>query len=172
MIKVLGIDPGLAFTGFGLVKNNGSHFMHIEHGTITTKKDMEHSKRLLTIYNGIGTLVEKHKPNFAGIESLYFAKNVSSGLLVSQALGVILLALEQHHIPVYEFAPNMIKKTVTGIALADKIQVQHCVKIMLALPDLPKPDHAADALAAAITALTARPRENFMPPNNERTYDV
>lgn len=153
MIKVLGIDPGLAFTGFGVLLNEGAKFKHLEHGTIKTSKDMEHAKRLLAIYDGVCEVVKKHKPDIAGMESLYFSKNVTSGLLVSQAIGVIYLALEHNNIPVYEFAANSIKKTVTGIAKADKIQVQQCVKMILALAEIPKPDHAADALAIAITAV-------------------
>lgn len=150
---VIGVDPGLAFTGFGIIEANGSRFVHVEHGVIATKKETPHGMRLLAIYDGISDLIEKYKPSAAGIESLYFAKNVSSGLLVSQALGVILLAFNQHTIPVCEVAPNTVKKTVTGVAQADKNQVQQCVKLLLGLSEVPKPDHAADALAIAISAV-------------------
>lgn len=161
MMTVLGVDPGLAFTGFGILQNNGSRFLHLVHGTIETTKEMHHGQRLSTIYNGICEVVKKYKPDIAGVESLYFSKNVTSGLLVSQGLGVIFLALEHNKIPFYEFAPNTIKKTVTGVAKAEKTQVQHCVKIILGLPDIPKPNHAADALAVAITAVNSKPIPQF-----------
>lgn len=151
-MTVLGIDPGLGFTGYGLIKKSGSRYFHIEHGVIETTKNQEQGERLFTIYDGLCNLIKLHKPALAGVESLYFAKNVSSGLLVSQALGVILLALKQYEVEVCELAPNTIKKSVTGVAKADKNQVQQCVKIFLGLPEIPKPDHAADALAIAITA--------------------
>lgn len=157
MTTILGIDPGLAFTGFGIIRSDGLRFSHITHGTIATKKSTPHSKRLLAIYDGIVEIAQKYQPDRAALETLYFARNVTSGLLVSQSLGVILLALEHNKIPVYEFAPNTIKKTVTGIAQADKVQVQHCVKVILGLSDIPKPDHAADALAIAVTAVNAMP---------------
>lgn len=151
-MTVLGIDPGLGFTGYGLIKKSGSRYFHIEHGVIETKKNQEQGERLFTIYDALYNLIKIHKPAFAGVESLYFAKNVSSGLLVSQALGVILLVLNQCGVEVCQLAPNTIKKSVTGVARADKNQVQQCVKIFLGLPEIPKPDHAADALAIAITA--------------------
>lgn len=150
---ILGIDPGLAFTGFGIIRAEGSRFVPVAYGTIETKKETPHGQRLLTIYDGIVQLIKEYNPARAGIESLYFSKNVSSGLLVSQALGVILLALNQNNIPVCEIAPNTVKKTVTGVAQADKNQVQQCVKLLLGLHQVPKPDHAADALAIAITAV-------------------
>lgn len=150
---VLGIDPGLAFTGYGLVNAAANKFCHIEHGTIATKKTDSQPVRLEQIYDGTCRIIEQYKPDIAGIETLYFVKNITSGLAVAKSLGVIMLALQQHHIPIREIAPNTVKKTVTGVAKAEKIQVQHCVKIILGLPDIPKPDHAADALAIAISAV-------------------
>ena len=134
---ILGIDPGLAFTGYGIIESKGNRFKHIAHGAIETSKTDTQGKRLSIIYESIVSLIKTHKPEKAGIEALYFAKNVTSGLAVSQSLGVILLALEHCAVPVSEIAPNTVKKTVTGIALADKVQVQHCVKLILGLPDIP-----------------------------------
>lgn len=148
---VLGIDPGLAFTGYGFIDSSKNRFKHIAHGTIETNNTIPQGARLAVIYEKISTLIQRYSPEQVGIEALYFAKNTSSGLLVAQALGVILLAVEHHKLPIREVAPNTVKKTVTGVARAEKVQVQHCVKILLGLQDIPKPDHAADALAIAIT---------------------
>ncbi|PIE98725.1 MAG: crossover junction endodeoxyribonuclease RuvC [Treponema sp.] len=148
---VLGIDPGLAATGFGVVGVSKNRFVHIDHGAIVTSADLSQQDRLVVIYDELSKIVKKYKPSDAGVESLYFAKNVTSALGVSEARGVSLLLLAKNGVATIEYSPNTIKKSVTGIAKADKKQVQHCVKILLGLPDLPKPNHAADALAAAIT---------------------
>ena len=142
---VLGIDPGLAFTGYGFIDSSKNRFKHIAHGTIETNNTIPQGARLAVIYEKISTLIQRYSPEQVGIEALYFAKNTSSGLLVAQAL------VEHHKLPIREVAPNTVKKTVTGVARAEKVQVQHCVKILLGLQDIPKPDHAADALAIAIT---------------------
>ncbi|MDR1470528.1 MAG: crossover junction endodeoxyribonuclease RuvC [Spirochaetaceae bacterium] len=154
--KILGIDPGLASTGWGVIEAAGNRVRHVEHGTIETGAEMPHSKRLAAIYDGVRAVIEKHKPDEAAIETLYFARNVTSALTVSEARGVVLLALEQAGLPVFEARPDDIKKAVVGIGRAEKAQVQEMVKILLALDELPKPDHAADALGAAICAANNR----------------
>lgn len=150
---VIGIDPGISNTGYGLVSFSANKFKHITHGTITTDNKKTQGERLLQIFNGISELIDIYKPSEAGIETLYFAKNVTSALNVSEARGVIFLALANSGVCVSEYAPNTIKKAVTGIALAEKKQVQEAVKLLLGLKEIPKPDHAADALAAAITKI-------------------
>lgn len=150
---VIGIDPGLANTGYGIIEFSQNKFKCIEYGSITTASDKPQGERLLIIFNKISELVKKYKPAEAGIETVYFAKNVTSAITVSEAKGVVLLALAQNGISVSEYAPNAIKKAVTGIAQAEKAQVQNAVKIILGLATVPKPDHAADALAAAITKI-------------------
>lgn len=150
---VIGIDPGLANTGYGVITYTQNRFSCIEYGAITTQPNISQENRLLIIFNSITELLNKFMPNEAGIENVYFGKNVTSAISVSEARGVVLLALAQHNIRVSEYAPNAIKKAVTGIATAEKQQVQEAVKIILGLNKIPKPDHAADALAAAITKI-------------------
>jgi crossover junction endodeoxyribonuclease RuvC len=150
--KIIGIDPGLASTGWGVIEVAGNRLRHLEHGTIETGKDMVHAKRLRAIYDGVKAVIAAHAPNEAAIETLYFARNVSSALTVSEARGVVLLALEQAALPVFEARPDDIKKAVVGHGRAEKAQVQEMVRMLLALDAIPKPDHAADALGAAICA--------------------
>lgn len=150
---VLGIDPGLASTGYGLVESVGSRLCYITHGVIETSSKAPHPERLLAIFLEITAVIDRYSPTEAGMETLYFAKNVSSAMGVAEARGVVTLALAMHGIPLGEFTPHGIKQAVVGTARADKRQVQECVRLLLGLTDIPKPDHAADALAAAITRL-------------------
>jgi len=149
--RVLGIDPGLANTGFGIVDFYKGRYRMVSYGCITTKADQDHGQRLMTIYKRLCDLIEEFKPDQAGMETLYFARNVTSAMQVSQARGVVTLCLAQHNIKLGEYTPNQIKQAVTGTASADKSMVEHYVKILLGLEKEPKPDHAADALAGAIT---------------------
>ena len=150
---VLGIDPGLASTGYGLVAQSGSRLVYLTHGVIETSPKTPHQERLLAIYRGIAGVIELHRPTEAGMETLYFAKNVSSAMAVAEARGVVTLALALAGIPLGEYTPHGIKQAVVGVARADKRQVQESVRLLLGLPEIPKPDHAADALAAAITRI-------------------
>lgn len=150
---VIGIDPGLANTGYGVIRYSQNRFNCLEYGAITTSSDMTQGERLLRIFDEVSAILQKFKPAEAGIENVYFGKNVTSAITVSEARGVVLLALAQHRVRVSEYAPNAIKKAVTGLAMAEKRQVQEAVKIILGLSKIPKPDHAADALAAAITKI-------------------
>lgn len=148
---IIGIDPGLANTGYGILSFSSNRFCCLSYGSITTKGSEAHGKRLLHIYNELITLIKEYKPLEAGIETLYFSKNVSSALSVSEARGVAILALSCSDVfDVGEYAPNAIKKAVTGIAQATKIQVQDATKLLLGLSKRPEPNHAADALAVAI----------------------
>lgn len=151
--RVLGIDPGLASTGWGIVDFASSRYRLVAYGVIETKKNTPHAERLLAIYNRIYALVTKYKPTIAGMETLFFAKNVTSAMGVSEARGVLSLCLAQHCVPLENYTPNEIKQSVTGTGKADKELVQNYVKLLLGLIDVPKPDHAADALAAAITCI-------------------
>ena len=151
---VIGLDPGLANTGYGFLSFSSNRFVCLSYGCITTKAEDSHGKRLLHIYNELLSLVKEYKPQEAGIETLYFAKNVTSALSVSEARGVAILALSSSGIfDVGEYAPNAIKKAVTGIAQASKMQVQDATKMLLGLSKRPSPNHAADALAAAIAKI-------------------
>jgi crossover junction endodeoxyribonuclease RuvC len=150
MITVMGIDPGLADTGWGVLRAEGSRLLHIDHGTITTSADKSTQERLLIIYDAVAEVIERYRPEYAGVENLYFAKNISSALPVAEARGVILLACVRSGVTAHGYSPPEIKQALTGSGNADKQQVQEMVKLMLGLEDIPRPDHAADALAAGI----------------------
>ncbi|MDD3980829.1 MAG: crossover junction endodeoxyribonuclease RuvC [Spirochaetia bacterium] len=148
---VIGIDPGLAFLGYGLIAlAKGGLLRHVAHGCIRTSPSDPSELRLQQIFSGVRDILENYKPQYGGIEDLYFFRNVSSALPVAEARGIIKLAFYQASVPLAEFTPNAIKKAVTGTARADKNQVQEMVRILLGLSEPPKPDHAADALAAAV----------------------
>jgi len=150
---VIGIDPGLASTGIGLVSSRGNRLVYVHHGVIETSAKTPHAERLLFIFNELIAVLDRFSPTEAGMETLYFAKNVTSAMGVAEARGVVTLALAQRGIPLGEFTPHGIKQAVVGVARAEKAQVQESVRLLLGLAAIPKPDHAADALAAAITRL-------------------
>ncbi|HZK20179.1 MAG TPA: crossover junction endodeoxyribonuclease RuvC [Treponemataceae bacterium] len=151
--RVLGIDPGLASTGFGIVDYQNNRYKIICYGSIETKANELHAQRLLVIYNRLLALIKEFKPTEGSIETLYFAKNVSSAMGVAEARGVISLCLIQNNIIFGEYTPNQVKQAVSGSISADKKIVQNAIKLLLGLTNVPKPDHAADALAIAITHL-------------------
>ena len=151
--RVLGIDPGLASTGFGIVEFDNNRMKMIAYGVIETKAEEPHGLRLVEIYNRLCAVISEYEPTESAMETLYFAKNVTSAMSVAEARGVVSLCLAQHCIPCGEYTPNQIKQSVTGTATADKKLVEKCVKLLLGLESEPKPDHAADALAGAITHL-------------------
>lgn len=147
---VLGVDPGLADLGWGVIESNKGQHRHLAHGVLKTKADAAPGARLLLLYDGLIKILQEFKPAQAGIESLFFTKNITSALPVAQARGIALLAFAQNGITVGEYSPPQIKQSLVGIGNADKAQVQEMVRILLKLPQIPKPDHAADALAAAV----------------------
>ena len=151
--RVIGIDPGLANTGFGVVDFYNGRYRMVSYGCITTPSDLPHGQRLMIIYNRLCAIIDEFKPTEAGMETLYFAKNAKSAMGVSEARGVVTLCLAQHCIELGEYRPVQIKQAVTGSQAADKELVERYVQIILGLETLPKPDHAADALAGAITHL-------------------
>lgn len=151
--RVLGIDPGLASTGWGIVDFASSRYRLVAYGVIETEKTSSHGERLLAIYNRISAVVNEYKPSIAGMETLFFSKNVTSAMGVSEARGVLILCLAQNCVPLEQYTPNAIKQSVTGTAKADKDLVQNYVKLLLGLADVPKPDHASDAIATAITCI-------------------
>jgi crossover junction endodeoxyribonuclease RuvC len=151
MRRILGIDPGLASTGWGIIQTDGNRYTYISHGVIETVASMPHGQRLLFIYNSLQAIIDEYRPDEAGMETLYFVKNITSGIAVAEARGVVTLVLCQNCIKLGEYTPLVIKKAVTGTASADKNVVQQSVKILLGLNEIVKPDHASDALAAAIT---------------------
>ncbi|HPQ79156.1 MAG TPA: crossover junction endodeoxyribonuclease RuvC [Candidatus Dojkabacteria bacterium] len=151
MIRIIGIDPGLAITGWSVVEfDNDSIPSVIDYGCITTKKGLSISSRLNEIYLDILELVEKYKPEFAGMETLLFYNNQKTAIAVGEARGVVLLALEKYSLPLKEMTPLQVKSSVTGYGKAKKKQVQEAVKMLCNMEEIPKPDDAADAIAVAI----------------------
>jgi crossover junction endodeoxyribonuclease RuvC len=150
---VIGIDPGLASTGYGIVNAQSNRMVYVAHGVIATSSKMLHQDRLLVIFNELNAVLDRYCPLEAGMETLYFAKNVSSAMGVAEARGVVTLALALRGISLGEYTPHGIKQAVVGVARAEKQQVQESVRLLLGLKVIPKPDHAADALAAAITRI-------------------
>ena len=147
---VLGIDPGTALTGYGLVERTGSELRAIDYGCLETLPTHALPERLLEIHNGVIDLIDTHNPRFLGVERLFFNRNVRTAFAVGQARGVVLLAAAERGIPVFEYGPHEVKLAVTGYGRAGKDQVQRMVQLMLGMPAFPKPDDAADALAVAI----------------------
>lgn len=150
---VLGIDPGTATTGYGLVRETPQGAELVTYGVILTPKTAPMSERLIQIYDRMQELLREHKPDTAAVEKLFFQKNVSTAMSVGQARGVILLALAQARIEVGEYTPNEVKHAVAGYGSADKPQMQQMVRTLLSLREIPRPDDAADALAVAICHL-------------------
>jgi crossover junction endodeoxyribonuclease RuvC len=152
-MTVLGIDPGLASTGWGVVSAAGSRLSLVAYGTVSTTPGDPQGDRLRTIYDGINAVIAQYHPDEAAMEGLFFARNVSSAMQVSEARGVLTLLANQANLPLGQYTPNAIKQAVSGSGAADKKVVQNFVRLLLGLTDVPKPDHAADAIAAAITHL-------------------
>ncbi len=159
----LGIDPGTATIGFGLVRelNDGS-LQAVHYGVITTTPDLPMWERLRLIYEGVSELVETYKPDQAGVEELFFARNVTTAITVAQGRGVILLALAAAKVPISEYKPNQVKQSISGYGGAKKPQMQEMVRMLLGLEKIPRPDDAADALAIAITDIHSARYNNLM----------
>ena len=151
-MKILGIDPGTATTGYGVIEASNGHIKMIEYGCIKTDKKDDPAKRLREIYNDLNKLIKKHRPSKVAVESIFFYKNVKTAIAVAQARGVILLCVQNNKKDLLEFTPLQVKNSLTGYGKADKKQVQFMVKKLLKLKKTPRPDDAADALALAICA--------------------
>jgi crossover junction endodeoxyribonuclease RuvC len=157
-VIVLGIDPGTARLGYGVVDRKGSKLTMLDYGCLETTNDRPLEQRLLIIHEGLTDLVETHHPEAVGVERLFFNKNVQTAFAVGQARGVVLLVAAQHGLPVFEYGPHEVKLAVTGYGRAPKDQVQRMVQMVLSMTELPRPDDAADALAVAVcTAHAATP---------------
>jgi crossover junction endodeoxyribonuclease RuvC len=154
-MRVLGLDPGTATTGYGVVEQRASRLHAIAHGAIRTPPNTPFEQRLTTIFDETRALIAQHNPDAVALEKIYFKQNVTTGITVAQARGVLALAAAQTHLPIRELSPADVKKGVVGYGKATKRQVQEMVRVLLNLDNLPKPDDAADALAIAICALHA-----------------
>jgi len=157
MTRILGIDPGLAATGWGIIEARGNTLRYLAHDTIHTASDTDTGNRLNIIFEALEEVLQTYRPEKAAIERVYFAKNRTSAIPVAQAMGVLLLVLSRRQIKVFEYPPQEIKKAITGQGRAEKMQVRELVRVVLGMPSIPDTDHAADALAAAVCcqALTA-----------------
>lgn len=156
-MKILGIDPGTGICGFGVISISKGVAKMVSAGVISTPPKTPLEDRLLDIYDSLHQIVDETKPDMVSIEKLFFSKNITTGISVAHARGIAMLVARQHNLPIYEYTPNQIKQTLTGYGGADKKQMQEMVRLHLKLAEIPKPDDAADALAAAIThSLMAR----------------
>ncbi|MCC7356433.1 MAG: crossover junction endodeoxyribonuclease RuvC [Candidatus Doudnabacteria bacterium] len=154
-MTILGIDPGTATTGFGVIKKHGNSWQVVDFGVISTNKTLTDAERLCIIADDLTALIKKHKPARIGVEKLFFATNQKTAITVAQARGIALLIAEQHKVPIHEFTPLQVKNRICGYGKADKKQIQFVVQQTFKLKKIPKPDDAADALAIALcTAVT------------------
>jgi crossover junction endodeoxyribonuclease RuvC len=150
-MRILGIDPGIAITGWGIgdFDSKGTPTA-IDYGAIFTQKGLTVGDRLLEIYTDLNSILNEFKPDYCGLETLLFYNNAKTAIVVGEARGVVLLTLQQHSIPVHEFTPLQVKSSISGYGKATKAQVQENVKMICSLDDIPKPDDVADALAISI----------------------
>lgn len=147
---ILGLDPGTAITGYGLIQAQGNRIRGICYGVIRTPADQAMSKRLLTIFDEVGEIMDRFRPDQVAVEEVFFGRNVSTAITVGQARGILLLQAERRGLPLGEYTPMQVKQALVGTGAADKAQVQYMVQNYLQLDDIPRPDDAADALAIAI----------------------
>jgi crossover junction endodeoxyribonuclease RuvC len=147
---VLGIDPGTASTGYGVVARRGGRLVALDGGVIATPAGLELARRLAAIHRRVGELLDEHHPEALAVEELYFGANVKTAFAVGHARGAAMLAAGERDVACHGYTPQQVKGAVCGSGRAGKEQVQHMVAALLALPELPRPDHAADALAVAV----------------------
>jgi crossover junction endodeoxyribonuclease RuvC len=151
-VIVLGIDPGTAALGYGIVEAAAGRVREVDHGCLETSPDVSLPERLLAIHALVDDLIASHQPDLLAVERLFFSRNVQTAFGVGQARGVVLLAAAQHGVPVREATPNEVKSAIAGYGAADKQQVQRMVQMVLGMAERPHPDDAADALAIAVWA--------------------
>jgi crossover junction endodeoxyribonuclease RuvC len=149
-VIILGIDPGTAALGYGIIERDGGRLRAIDYGCLETSPDLAMPDRLLAIHGLLDELISLHQPDIVAVERLFFSKNAQTAMAVGQARGVVLLAAAQHGRPVGEATPNEVKSAIAGYGAADKEQVQRMVQLVLGMSQLPRPDDAADALAVAV----------------------
>ena len=147
---ILGIDPGTATMGWGVIRQEGNRLRYVQHGAVTTSPAWEMPRRLARLYDGVAQLIEGYRPEAMAVEELFFNTNVTTAITVGQARGVALLAAYRAGIQVHEYTPLQVKQAITSYGRADKRQVQEMVRVLLNLREIPRPDDAADGLAIAI----------------------
>ncbi len=149
-MRILGIDPGYAIVGYGVVAYQANRFTPVEYGAVTTTPELSFPKRLEKIYDGVTEIIQRTNPQAMSIEKLFFNTNTTTAIDVAQARGVILLAAQNAGIPIFEYTPLQVKQAVTGYGRAEKQQIMEMTRILLKLEKIPKPDDTADALAIAV----------------------
>ncbi len=160
---VVGIDPGTAITGYGLVRQLGGRQVKlVDYGVIRTSSDRPMAERLRQLYHDLHDVIAEHQPDEAAVEELFFSRNVTTALTVGQARGVAMLAAAEAGLPVHEYKPAEIKQAVVGYGNASKEQVQEMVRVLLGIAEVPRPDDAADAVAVAICHIHSAPFDNFV----------
>jgi crossover junction endodeoxyribonuclease RuvC len=159
-MRILGIDPGYGRTGYGVIETIGNRIKSIEYGCIETKPNTPMPDRLFDIYGAVKEIIERLQPDALAIEQLFFAKNVTTGLDVAQARGVVLLAAREANLQIGEYTPMQVKQSLVGYGKAEKKQIQEMVRMFLGLATIPRPDDAADGLAIAITHAHTAPFNN------------
>ena len=162
MVLILGLDPGTATTGYGIVEEKGGKLSLVDYGCIETKAGKELPRRLDEIYEDLNILIKKYNPDEIAIEELFFAANAKTAIAVGHARGVLMLSSEKSGKKIAEYTPLQVKQSITGYGRADKRQVQEMVKTFLKLGEIPKPDDAADALAVAICHIHSRKINNLI----------
>jgi crossover junction endodeoxyribonuclease RuvC len=167
-IRVLGIDPGLASVGWGVVETDGARLFYRGHGCVTTKAGTDVASRLGTIRDGLTAVIASHEPAEVAMESLFFSRNVSSAMGVAEARGIIRLVCLDAGLSMREYGPMEIKRAASGSGGSGKAEIQAFVRIVLGLPEIPKPDHAADALAIAICHCQSRAFPSLAKPEPRR----
>ena len=161
-MRILGIDPGVATVGFGVIESDRAQQRMIQYGAITTSAGLPLATRLMQIANDLELLIQQFKPDEIAIEELFFSKNITTGIAVAHARGVILYTAERLQVPIYEYTPMQVKQAIVGYGKAEKQQIQQMVKLLLHMEDIARPDDAADAIAIALThAATGPAREQF-----------
>lgn len=161
-MTILGIDPGLATMGWGAISYDGVKPQILDYGALITPPDMPMPQRLMSLYDGVEELCRRFDPDDIAMEELFFCKNVTTAIAVGEARGAAMVAMRKHTNNLFEYTPMQIKQAVTGYGKADKKQVQQMIKLLLNLPEIPRPDDAADGLAIAIThAHSMRMRQNY-----------
>lgn len=150
-MRILGIDPGLATLGYGVIDADRGNYRLVQYGTVTTPPRQPLPLRLRAVFQGVSQLMEIYRPDEVAFEELFFSKNITTGMAVSAARGVALVAVVERTEEIYEYTPMQIKQAVTGYGGADKHQVQHMVKLLLHMEEIARPDDAADAIAVALT---------------------
>ena len=149
-MRIIGIDPGYAIVGFGVLDYDGYKFRPVEYGAVTTEAGMNFPQRLKCIYEDINFILDRFRPDFMAIETLFFTTNQKTAINVAQAIGIVVLAAALRNMPVFEYTPLQVKQAVVGYGKAQKNQVMDMTRRILGLAEIPKPDDAADALAIAI----------------------